>query len=540
MSELMTFSWDATTLALEMDGAKRVCFPAVWLRDQCHESHGWSSAQRRIDIFDLPADPRIESVSRNGELLEIRWTGEEGLTSVPISWLEAVARPLAPRALRLWTADHASALSWAEFTALLAERTVRMGWLKAILQDGIAFLRGVPPAEEEVLLAAAVLGYPVETNYGRVFQVRPEPAPDNLAYTAAGLGLHTDNPYREPVPGYQILHCLIADTEGGESIFADGYAIAEKLRGDDPEAFSALTTIPVDFRYRDASTELTAWRTLIELDREGRIARIHWNNRSMSTARLPLHRAEGFYRAYRTFAAMLRSPEFIHRIRLQPGELVAFDNGRVLHGRTSFSGERLLQGCYVNRDGAASNLAVLRRELAEEIIQLMIERGGRSYFGEAVSQLEHALQAAWLASLANSDLSLIVAALLHDVGHLLHDLPERIADDHIDTKHEELGYEWLLACFGPAVAEPVRDHVAAKRYLCLVDPEYLAQLSPASVQSLALQGGPFSQEEAHAFEQLPRYREAVQLRRWDDAAKQPGLAVPTLQHYRPLLAERVS
>jgi gamma-butyrobetaine dioxygenase len=170
-----------------------------------------------------------------------------------------------------------------------------MGWLKAILQDGIAFLRGVPPAEEEVLLAAAVLGYPVETNYGRVFQVRPEPAPDNLAYTAAGLGLHTDNPYREPVPGYQILHCLIADTEGGESIFADGYAIAEKLRGADPEAFSALTTIPVDFRYRDASTELTACRTLIELDREGRIARIHWNNRSMSTARLPLHRAEGFY-----------------------------------------------------------------------------------------------------------------------------------------------------------------------------------------------------------------------------------------------------
>jgi gamma-butyrobetaine dioxygenase len=172
---------------------------------------------------------------------------------------------------------------------------------------------------------------------------------------------------------------------------------------------------------------------------------------------------------------------------------------------------------------------------ADEVIRLMRKRGGEAYFGEPVSQLEHALQAAWFGTQAKSASTLVAAALLHDVGHLLHDLGENAADKGVDTRHEEAGYGWLMVRFGPAVAEPARLHVAAKRYLCQVDPEYYASLSPASVQSLALQGGPFSEEYAREFERLPWYREAVQLRRWDDAAKQPGLAVPLLEEYRALL-----
>ena len=172
---------------------------------------------------------------------------------------------------------------------------------------------------------------------------------------------------------------------------------------------------------------------------------------------------------------------------------------------------------------------------ADEVIRLMRQRGGEAYFGEPVSQLEHALQAAWFATQANSPPTLVAAALLHDVGHLLHDLGENVAGEGVDTRHEEAGYAWLLARFGPAVAEPVRLHVAAKRYLCQVDPHYYANLSPASVQSLALQGGPFTEEYARQFERLPWYRDAVQLRRWDDAAKQTALAVPPLEDYRELL-----
>jgi len=175
---------------------------------------------------------------------------------------------------------------------------------------------------------------------------------------------------------------------------------------------------------------------------------------------------------------------------------------------------------------------------ADDVIELMKRRGGDSYFGEPVSQLEHALQCASLAAQADSPQELVLAALLHDVVHLLHDLPETAADEGIDTRHEVAGYEWILARFGPAAAEPVRDHVAAKRYLCRVEPEYFASLSPASVQSLELQGGPFTEVEAREFETLPYYREAVTLRRWDDQAKVSGLAVPGLEEYRVLIDSR--
>ena len=165
----------------------------------------------------------------------------------------------------------------------------------------------------------------------------------------------------------------------------------------------------------------------------------------------------------------------------------------------------------------------------------MQQRGDEMYLGEPVSQLEHALQTANFARQAQAKPTLIAAALLHDIGHLLHDLPEDVAATGIDTRHEEAGCHWLMARFGPAVAEPVRLHVAAKRYLCAVDPDYLAQLSPASMLSLSLQGGPFTTAQTREFEQLPWYRDAVSLRRWDDAAKQPGLPVPATEEYVALL-----
>jgi phosphonate degradation associated HDIG domain protein len=173
--------------------------------------------------------------------------------------------------------------------------------------------------------------------------------------------------------------------------------------------------------------------------------------------------------------------------------------------------------------------------VADEVMQLMKERGSESYFGEPVSQLEHALQAAWHATEARSSLEMTVAALLHDVGHLLHHLPESVADEGVDTRHEIAGYEWLLQRSGPDVAEPVRLHVPAKRYLCCIEPEYFSSLSAASVQSLELQGGPFSREEANEFEALRHYREAVALRRWDDLAKVPGMTVPGIEEYRERL-----
>jgi gamma-butyrobetaine dioxygenase len=175
-----------------------------------------------------------------------------------------------------------------------------------------------------------------------------------------------------------------------------------------------------------------------------------------------------------------------------------------------------------------------------EAIERLFESGGRTaYFGEPVSQAEHALQAAHLADAAGAPDALVVAALLHDVGHLLYGLPEDVVDRGIDARNEDDGAAWLAGYFGPDVTDPVRLHVAAKRYLCAVDTEYLGRLSPVSLHSLALQGGPFDAAGVAAFEREPFHREAVRLRRWDDAAKAPGLPVPGLDHYRARVAAAV-
>lgn len=171
----------------------------------------------------------------------------------------------------------------------------------------------------------------------------------------------------------------------------------------------------------------------------------------------------------------------------------------------------------------------------DTILRLFAERGSGLYFGEAVTETEHALQSAHLAEAAGADAALVAAALLHDIGHLLHGLGEDVAARGTDARHEDGGAAWVARHFGPAVADPVRLHVAAKRYLCATQPDYLVGLSPASRRSLELQGGPFTSDEQRAFEREPHWERAVALRRWDDAAKVPGLAVPGLDHYRPCL-----
>lgn len=153
----------------------------------------------------------------------------------------------------------------------------------------------------------------------------------------------------------------------------------------------------------------------------------------------------------------------------------------------------------------------------DRILQLFAEEGAALYFGEAVTEAEHALQSAHLAERSGAGGELVAAALLHDVGHLMHGLGEAVAARGVDGRHEECGAAWLARHFGAAVAEPVRLHVAAKRYLCAADPAYLAALSPASRRSLELQGGPFTEAEARRFESEPFWKEAVALRRWDDA-----------------------
>ena len=165
------------------------------------------------------------------------------------------------------------------------------------------------------------------------------------------------------------------------------------------------------------------------------------------------------------------------------------------------------------------------------IVELVDAHGADQYGNEAVSQREHALQCAALAEAAGARPTLIAGALLHDLGHLLDKHAELGRRQPVDRLHEQIGAGWVTRFFQPEVAAMVRLHVPAKRWLCQAEPGYFDTLSPASVRSLGLQGGPFSAEEAAAFRAQPHAADAIAVRRWDDLAKVPGRATPPLAHF---------
>jgi gamma-butyrobetaine dioxygenase len=220
-----------------------------------------------------------------------------------------------------------------------------------------------------VAAVAERFGYVRETNYGRVFDVRVEGSPANLASTGLALTPHTDNPYRDPVPTVQLLHCHASAAEGGDTVLLDGFRAAALLREQDPGSFGVLTATPVSFGFDEPGTALRAWQPLIDLDPRGRIRCVRFNNRSTQTLRRPYDEVVAFYDAYRRWAELLGRPGLAVTMRLGPGDCLIFDNTRLLHGRSAFTGaggrcDRHLQGCYADLDALASCLAVLGR--AEE------------------------------------------------------------------------------------------------------------------------------------------------------------------------------
>jgi gamma-butyrobetaine dioxygenase len=359
------------TLTVEWQHGGVSEFASLWLRDNLREDRDPHSGQRLIDVTDLPAQPRIRSARADNGTVHIQWEGEAQPAIFDLEWLAAHApggraqRPeLTPRPWLEGAQLDARQFAWADLAAARADARARLAWLTRLLEDGIAFLGAVPRDRPAFLGAVALIGRVAETNYGQVFDVRVTPQPENLAYSDLGLGLHTDNPYREPVPGFQALHALITSPAGGDSLVADGFALAAHLRATEPAAFRLLSSTAVPFHYRSSDAELYAERPLIQLSCQGEVTAVHYNSRSVAPLQLGARDAPAFYAAYRSFAALLRSPRFQLRLKLAAGELVVFDNQRILHGRTAFTSAqypRHLQGCYLTRDSVRSTTGVLRR-----------------------------------------------------------------------------------------------------------------------------------------------------------------------------------
>ena len=362
-------------LELVVDG-RPVRFPAVWLRGNCPcpDCLAPGTGQKLNDITDIPNGLTITRTEDAGESVLVTFAPDQHRSVFPRTWLAEHAlgdnangdgdgRTEDDKELRL-PGDLAElpTMSWPSYLA------GGKAWaLEAVLRLGFVLLSGVPAEPGRVLEVAASFGYVRETNYGRLFDVRVEPAPGNLAFTSRAIRPHTDNPYRDPAPTVQLLHCLAAAGQGGDTGLVDGFAAAADFRAADAASFGTLARTPVSFGYVDKETELRASLPLIQLSPSGRVRGVRFNNRSMRPLRRPYAEVTAFYAAYRRWAELLAQPGRQLTVRLAPGDCLVFDNTRVLHARTAFSMSprspgRHLQGCYADLDGLASTLAVLTRE----------------------------------------------------------------------------------------------------------------------------------------------------------------------------------
>jgi gamma-butyrobetaine dioxygenase len=350
-------------------------FPAVWLRDNCPcaECLDPGSGQKLNDITELPAGLAVQAAAVTGEAVAVTFAPDGHRSVFPRDWLAEHALGDGGTGLdgdgrtedgkELWLPGDLARLPEAGWPRYLGDPAERTRALDAVLRWGFVLLHDVPAEPGLVLEVVASFGFVRETNYGRLFDVRVQARPGNLAYTSRRILPHTDNPYRDPVPTVQLLHCL-QTADGGDTGLVDGFAAARELRTTDREAFDLIAGTPVPFGYQDKNTELRASQPLIELSPRGRIRGIRFNNRSARPLRLPYAQVIAFYAAYRKWAGLLARPARQLNLRLAAGDCLIFDNTRILHARTAFSvtGGRHLQGCYADLDGLASTLAVLQRE----------------------------------------------------------------------------------------------------------------------------------------------------------------------------------
>ncbi|XP_017269786.1 gamma-butyrobetaine dioxygenase [Kryptolebias marmoratus] len=366
-------------LEVEWEDGGQSLFPFTWLRDNCPcPLCTLGSAQARLLLLtDLDVHTGVDVAEvTNDNKVSVVWPDNHN-SVFDADWLRkrcfsAAARQAMQEELFLneryyW--DAKLRIPTADYLEVLSDDKAALAWLLALRRVGIVYLKGAPAEQGQVARLAERIGYLRLTFYGHTWQVQDKPMANNVAYTSGKLSLHTDYPALSFPPGVQFLHCINQAAKGGESEVVDGFHMAEQLRREDPEAFRALTSLHVDFI--DTGTDycdfmLQSKNRIIDVDTEGRVTRINYNNATRdSVLDLPLHQVQPFYRALKAYVDIMNRPENVVTYTMEPGDIVTFDNWRLLHGRKNFVSRsdrlRLLEGAYLDWDEVMSRLRILRR-----------------------------------------------------------------------------------------------------------------------------------------------------------------------------------
>ena len=362
------------SINIEWKDGNKSKFHFMWLRDNCPDGIHPTARQRIFNFLNVSKNiyPEKLSITKDNKL-QIKWSEGNHNSKYDLKWLRSHCYSINNKKPHkspyiFWDNKLSNELNKIsiDYKDFISNKDGLTKWLDQLNIYGFSIMKNTPTKKNSALKILNKISHIRETFFGTPFEVINIPKPNNTAYTAAGLRNHTDLPYYEYAPGYQFLHCLVNDAKGGLSIAVDGFKVANYLRKNDPKTFKILLNTPVKFKDNDYTQKTTRifHSPLITLNKDGDFNDIRFSIATMAAMDCQPNIMEKFYLSYRKFAKLLHDEKFTVKFKLQAGDIFAFNNRRILHGRTEYdpnSGHRHLQGYYLDRDEILGKLNYLKK-----------------------------------------------------------------------------------------------------------------------------------------------------------------------------------
>jgi len=367
-------SKNGSALDVEWSDGEKSNFNFMWLRDNCPTAHDKDSRHRMFNILEISTniEPKTCKINNEGKL-EIEWSEGNHTSYYDQEWLRKNCYTINNKKkyvspYQLWDRslqENLKSIS-IEHDEIISSDKGLIKWLELLHYKGIAIVKNTPTEKESAFPVLNRISHTRETFFKTPFEVINIAKPNNSAYTAHALRNHMDLPWFETPPGYQFLHCLINDTEGGNSSAVDAFAVADYLRKNEKEIFETLVSVPLKFRDKDYTQELhrSFYGSAISLTKDGDYNDIRFSVATMDALDCHPDIMDKVYKAHHRFGNLLHDDKFQIKFRLEPGDISSFNNRRILHGRTAFnpnSGNRHLQGYYMDRDEIIGRLNYLKK-----------------------------------------------------------------------------------------------------------------------------------------------------------------------------------
>ena len=361
-------------LEVEWNDGQKSKFNYLWLRDNCPSAHDKNTRHRMFNILKVSTDINAKKYNINEQgKLEIEWSEGEHISYYDLKWLRENCYTIKNKKrysspYKLWDSSLQKNLDLIQIDhdEILNSENGLIKWLELLHHQGIAIVKNAPSADKSALPLLNRISHTRETFFKTPFEVINVPKPNNSAYTAHALRNHMDLPWFENPPGYQFLHCLINEAEGGNSSAVDAFAVADYLRNNEKEIFEILVNTPLRFRDKDYTqvAHRSFYAPAITLTKDGDYNDIRFSVATMDALDCHPDIMEKVYKAHHRFGNLLHDDKFQIKFKLEKGDIFSFNNRRLLHGRTAYnpnSGNRHLQGYYMDRDEIIGRLNFLKK-----------------------------------------------------------------------------------------------------------------------------------------------------------------------------------